>query len=105
MYSKGDKVRVDGVNTLKTIIEIIVIKGKNLYVCDDGLWYDEELLYPADVILRTNIILGQESFISDFGKKDDVLKEFSNYINNDVTEDEFKVFLNFVKNSEMELKV
>jgi len=103
MYSRGDKVRVDGVNTLRTIIDIIEVKGKNLYVCDDSLWYDENLLYPASIMLETKIILGQECSLSDFGNRDEVLNELSDYVSKDITDDEFKTVLNFFRTAEIEL--
>jgi len=105
MYSKGDKVRVEGINTLKTIIEVINVKGKNLYVCDDSLWYDEDLLYPANIMIETKIILGQKCSISDFGNRDEVLNDFSDYMNSNGTEDDFKLFLKFVRTCDIELKV
>jgi len=103
VYLRGDKVRVEGVNTLRTIIDIVEVKDKNLYVCDDGLWYDECLLYPSSIMLETKIILGQECSLSDFGNRDEVLTELSEYVSEDITDDEFKTVLKFFRTAEIEL--
>lgn len=76
MYEVGDQVRLENTNELKIIVEPIITKHKNLYLCDDDIIYDEDFLYPKNMKLEIKTSLGEKLLISDFGPKEKVLSDF-----------------------------
>lgn len=98
MYKKGDVVRVEGTNNLKTIINVLQIKNKFLYICDDNIWYDEELIYPENMKFEIKDLLYERYNLSDYGEKSEILSDVSNYINNVMSDIEFNQFLETVDN-------
>lgn len=102
MYKKGDFVRVEGTNELKEVIRVTQIENKFFYVCDDNLWYDEDLLYPAKMKLEIKESLGEQLTLSDFGNREDVMKELVEYLTDEENSEKLEEVINSFKDVEFD---
>ena len=94
MYSSGDYVRLESNNELKVIKQVVPIKNKVFYVCDDNIWYDEDLLYPYRLKIDIKKSLGEELQLSDFGKEETVLSSLVDFL---IAEENSKELDNFIE--------
>jgi hypothetical protein len=96
MYIKGQLVRLESTNELRTIKNLVTVGNKTVYVCDDNVWYDESLLYPHDMKFQIKDSMNEKHTLSDYGKRDDVINEMVSFFNED--EENFNEFLNLIEN-------
>jgi len=96
MYYKGQIVRLESTNELRTIKNLVTIGDKTIYVCDDNVWYDESLLYPHDMKFQIKDSIGEKYVFSDYGNEEKVIDDLISHITED--EDRFDDFLKMVEN-------
>lgn len=98
MYKEGDLVRLENTNELRVIERVVNIGDKIFYICDN-VWYDEELIYPANFKIEVKTALNEELRLSDFGKPTDVINDFVEVMKND--KDKLDKFLELISTSEI----
>jgi hypothetical protein len=101
IYYKGDYVRLESNNEIKEVVDFMEVENKTFYLCDDDIWYDENFIYPSNMKIQTKCALGESLTMNDFGGKNNVLDDISEYVNN-VDKKEFKKFLDVIRNCEMD---